>query len=171
MRAGEIRHSCRSWFDLDRRVISIPATAEGWQTKNSDGREIPISAPFAEFLAGFLEEREGLLLVGKKGKPWDFRLPWDRHAAAMGRPEVFPHAFRHSWITALCNSGNHTIMQVSAWSGDRIETIEKNYWHKRTEGGALDATMAGIKKDEETAKQLAAILAAAQGQQLHSSSY
>lgn len=62
-------------------------------------------------------------------------------------------------------------MQVSAWSGDRIETIEKNYWHKRTEGGALDATMAGIKKDEETAKQLAAILAAAQGQQLHSSSY
>jgi integrase len=169
MRAGEIRHSLRSWFDLDRRVISIPAKENEWQTKNSDGREIPISAPFAEFLGSFLAGKDGLLLVGRKGKPWDFRLPLDRHAIAMGRPEVFPHAFRHSWITALCNSGNHTIMQVSSWSGDRIETIEKNYWHKRTETGALDATMAGVKRDEETARQLAQILAAAQV--LHSSTY
>ena len=32
---------------------------------------------------------------------------------------------RHSWITHLCNCGNHTLQDVVAWSGDTIQTIEK----------------------------------------------
>lgn len=175
MRGGEIRNSHRPWFDLARRVIMIPAIEGTWRPKNSTAREIPISAPFASFLSEFLEGKEGLLLVGKQKKPWDFRAPWERHAKAMGREDVFPHAFRHSWITALCNSGNHSIMEVSAWSGDRIETIEANYWHKRAESGALDATMAGVRRSEEEAesrRQLEELLEVARaGQQLHPSAY
>lgn len=93
----------------------------------------------------------------------------------MGRPEVYPHSFRHSWITALCNSGNHTITEVAAWSGDRLETIEENYWKKTAAKGALDATLSGLRKSTEEAKaraNLAELLEVTRaGIPLHPSSY
>jgi integrase len=180
MRAGEIKRAQVSWFDLRRKIIAVPAWASleikgkktDWQPKDSESREIPISAPFLSFLEGYLAGKEGRVLVGRKGSLYDFRLPLSKLAAAVGHPELFPHAFRHSWISELCNSGNHTIQEVASWSGDCIATIEANYWHKRAEPGALDKTVAGVRASEETARQLAEILAAAQGAQvLHSSTY
>jgi integrase len=180
MRAGEIKRAQASWFDLRRKVISIPARASleikgkavAWQPKDSEAREIPISAPFLSFLEGYLVGKEGRILVGRQGSLYDFRLPFSKLATACGHPELFPHALRHSWISELCNSGNHSIQEVAFWSGDCIATIEANYWHKRVQGGALDKTVAGVRASEETARQLAEILAAAQGGQvLHSSTY
>jgi integrase len=160
MRAGEIVHSRAEWFDLRRGVIAIPGAENQrlptgqrrqWRTKNGDGREIPISSGFAEFLKTFLPEvRDHCLPSRLKSSDglWDFRLPFRKLMNEVGRPDFFPHAMRHSWITHLVNSGNHLMQEVSAWSGDRLETIESNYWKRKTVAGALDKTMAGVRSVE-----------------------
>jgi len=61
---------------------------------------------------------------------------------------------RHSWITELVNSGNHTLQDVAAWSGDDIQTIEKNYWKKRVIAGSIDATLRGERTQAKQAQQL-----------------
>lgn len=161
MRAGEIKHSRVGWFDLRRGLIAIPAEERQtlpngkknlWKTKDGDAREIPLSAEFRTFLGGFMQTRTGHVLKSTRGSAdgiWDFRAPFENFMQKMGRPEVFPHAMRHSWITELTNSGNHSMQEVAAWSGDCLETIESNYWKKKTEAGALDATLAGKRKSEE----------------------
>lgn len=161
MRAGEIKHARSGWFDLARGVISIPATEKqtlpngkknDWKTKDGDGREIPLSAAFRDFLRIFLDTRTDHCLRSVRHSSdglLDFRAPFEKYMVSVGRPDVFPHAMRHSWITELCNSGNHSIQEVAAWSGDCLETIEKNYWHKKTEAGALDETLSGKKRKQE----------------------
>ena len=161
MRVGEMRFSRVPWFDLQRGVISIPAAESQvlpnskrhhWQTKDSDPREIPISEEFQAFLVGFLASKKGHILKAPRRSGdglWDFGTCWATFTKRMGRPEVFPHAMRHSWISELANSGNHTMQEIAAWSGDSLETIEKNYWKKRTEKGALNATLRGIRQGDE----------------------
>jgi hypothetical protein len=68
------------------------------------------------------------------------------------------HAMRHSWISSLCNSGHASITQVSAWSGDSIETIQNSYWKKRVAPEALADTLAGKKvgQDSQDMKEMLA---------------
>jgi integrase len=161
MRAGEITHSRTAWFDLRRGVIAIPGTepqrlpngkSHQWKTKNGDSREIPISADFAKFLKTFLRESEDHCLPSRRKSSdglWDFRLPFRKFMSQVGRPDFFPHAMRHSWITHIVNSGNHVMQEVSAWSGDRLETIESNYWKRKTVAGALDMVEKLARRIEE----------------------
>ena len=134
-----------------------------FQIKDDESRDIPLSQQFSAFLKDFLPNiKEGYCLQNptkrrSKAGTYDFRLPFSEFVAACGRPELYPHAMRHSWISELCNSGNHTVQDVSAWSGDTIETIEKNYWHKRVIPGALDDTMQG-KRSSDAIKEVAATL-------------
>ncbi len=175
MRAGEIRYSRPPWFDLRRGVLTIPAkelqtTPNGkrvlCEIKDRESRSIPLTPDFREFLRTFLADCRGHCLVSKLKSDdglYDFRRPFWNLAKKMGRPEVSPHAMRHSWITELCNSGNHSMQEVAAWSGDTLETIERHYWHKKVEPGALDATFAGKRKGAEILEKLDKILAAGVG--------
>lgn len=169
MRAGEIRHARAAWFDLSRGILTIPAKEMQvsilgkrilWEIKDREARSIPLSPAFREFLADFLRDRKGHLLASRKSKDglFDFRAPFESLAERMGREDVSPHSMRHSWISELCNSGNHSIQEVAAWSGDTLDTIEKNYWHKKTEAGALDETFSGQRKGGEVRAQVAEIL-------------
>lgn len=173
MRAGEIKHSRVAWFDLKRGIIAIPAMENQtlptgkrhqWKTKDGDAREIPMSAAFRVFLGEFLRPKSGHCLKSIRGAGdglFDFRAPFEKFMEAQGRDDVFPHAMRHSWITELTNSGNHSMQEISAWSGDCLETIESNYWKKKTEAGALDGTLAGKRKGgemEEIRSALAGLL-------------
>jgi len=177
LRRGEIMHARPAWFDLGRRVLTVPRMDEvgenKFQIKDDESRDIPLSQQFSAFLRDFLPKiEEGYCLQNptkrrSKAGTYDFRLPFSEFAAACGRPELYPHAMRHSWISELCNSGNHSIQEVSAWSGDTIDTIEKNYWHKRVIPGALDETMQGKRKaDEQSAmvQQIAEQVASLVGQ-------
>ncbi len=118
MRAGEIKHSRVAWFDLKRGIISIPATESQtlptgkrhqWKTRDGDASEIPLSAAFLAFLGEFLRTKTGHVLKSTRGSKdglFDFRAPFENFMGSQGRPEVFPHAMRHSWISELTNSGN-----------------------------------------------------------------
>ena len=173
LRAGEIRHARAEWFDRSRGVLTIPAkeiqkTSKGksilWEIKDREARSIPLSPAFRAFLGSFLGEKKEHCLNSQKSRDglFDFRAPFEALAEKMGRNDVSPHSMRHSWISGLCNSGNHSIQEVAAWSGDTLQTIERNYWHKRTEPGALDATFSGKRKGDDIAEikaQLSEILA------------
>jgi len=153
-------HARPGWFHFERGILEVPRVDEigenRFQVKDDETRQIPLSADFLAFAKSFLKgvEKSSFCLRNptqrrSKTGTYDFWRPFKDFVSASGHSELFPHAMRHSWITELCNSGNHTIQEVAAWSGDSIETIEKNYWHKRAAAGALDHTMKGIRKNEE----------------------
>lgn len=160
LRRGEIMHARPTWFALNRGILRVPRVDElgdnKFQIKDNETRDIPLSADFEKFVRGFLKDvaadeyclRNPTKRRSKTGT-YDFIQPFRAYVAQAGHTGFFPHAMRHSWITELCNSGNHTMQEVSSWSGDSVETIEKNYWHKKTEKGALDHTMRGIRRMDE----------------------
>ena len=161
-------HSRKSWFDLESRILNIPgkdtvAGANGksstWLPKDGEARSIPISQQFCDFLNSFLESKSDYCLPSKRSENglYDFRLPYETFMANNGNKKFTTHAMRHSWISELCNSGNHQITEVSAWSGDTLETIQKNYWHKQTRTGGTDSTMSGKKAGHEISEMLKAI--------------
>jgi hypothetical protein len=80
----------------------------------------------------------------------DFRVPFEKFVAIRQRPDLTIHGMRHSWISSLCNSGHASITQIAAWSGDSIQTIQDNYWHKNVAPEALDSTLEGKKAGQDT---------------------
>jgi hypothetical protein len=162
MRKGEIMHAQAHWFDLDASppVVKIPGkeiqTLKNgkfeWRTKSGESRQVPLSEAFISFLSSYSGMQSKRLLGGKASKCglYDFRLPFERYCKLMGREDMTIHAMRHSWISSLCNSGHASITQIAAWSGDRIETIENSYWHKRVNPEALTDTLSGKKIGQDT---------------------
>lgn len=174
LRAGEISRSRAAWFNLKRKVLTIPGKESQilptgreylWRTKDGETREIPLDDAFCAFLIIFLTDPKRDFCLPATRRPrkshatglLDFRLPFEKFVASKERSEVTPHAMRHSWVSELANSGNHSITEVAAWSGDTIQTIERNYWHKRVRRGNLNDTMAG-KRSGDTIKEVAAML-------------
>ncbi len=162
MRVGEIQHTCVEWFS--RGLINIPhkqiyrnkdGSIREFKTKDNDARQIPIPEKMREFLATYLKGKKGLVIKSDRSKDgmWDFKRPLAEHMERVGKPDFYPHAFRHSWITAMMNEGK-SIQQVSAWSGDSIQTLERNYWKKKVIAGDTDDVIAGIKKQTEAEKKL-----------------
>lgn len=76
-------------------------------------------------------------------------MPYERFVKDKKREDMTIHAMRHSWISSLCNSGHASITQIAAWSADRIETIQDNYWKKRVAPEALADTVAGKKAGQD----------------------
>jgi len=175
LRRGEIVHSKPAWFDLNTRVLTIPQKEKQklpggrtieWMPKDAEVRRIPLSLAFCEFLKTFLEPTRAFCLLGTKRSKdglYDFRAPYERFMKTMGREDVTIHAMRHSWISELCNSGNHSITEISSWSGDTVETIERNYWKKTTKTGGLDSTMQGKKVGHQQEEKLNKLLEKMEG--------
>lgn len=168
LRRSEIMHARKSWFHIDRGILEVPRVdfcgGKKFEAKDRETRSIPISVDFLVFLRTFLRglDNDEYCLRNptkrrSRNRTYDFRQPFEKFMRKFGRPDVFPHAMRHSWITELCNSSNHSIQDVSAWSGDTIQTIERSYWHKKAVAGALDETMRG-KKNADAIKEVLQIL-------------
>ncbi len=146
--------------------MRIPSKEGGFESKDSEGREIPLSAEFVDFLRKYLSVAtpNSFILRSRKNRKsknetYDFRKPVSDYMAGVGHHEFYPHSMRHSWITELVNSGNHTLQEVSAWSGDNLETIERNYWKKRVVAGSIDATLRGERTQVKQAQQLDEVVA------------
>ena len=123
-----------------------------FRTKSFLTRKIPIRKEFREFLDVFLPTCSQFCLENK-GRGYgdiyryDIRGPFEAAIAAfnVAHPGVLPagitiHTMRHSFISNLANSRSplYTALQVSAWSGDQLRTIQSNYFHSRIEGDELD---------------------------------
>ena len=123
-----------------------------FRTKSFLTRKIPIRKEFKEFLNEFLPSCSQFCLENK-GRGYgeiyryDIRGPFENAITAFNaaHPGVLPagitiHTMRHSFISNLANSRCplYTALQVSAWSGDQLRTIQSNYFHSRIEGDELD---------------------------------
>jgi integrase len=178
MRRNEIVHCRPQWIRLDAQIphIKVPGketqrlangTTYQWRSKNGKDRSIPLSADFTVWLRENLDANALFVLKPEacsKRYRFDPRTSFENHVAdyISKHPEqenFGMHAMRHSYITHLCNSGNPniTIMKVSAWSGDKIETIERHYWKKNVDADGLDDVLAG-KKTVSTGTTLEEIL-------------
>jgi integrase len=162
MRKSEIMNAQPSWFNVESRILTIPCNVDvtlqngqkaEWMTKDGESRSIPISMPFLTFLKAYLPACKGYCLPSRrKGSAtglYDFRAPYKAFMEECGYTKMTIHAMRHSYISGLANSGNHSITEISAWSGDTLETIERNYWKKTAQVGALDDTFAGKRKGDD----------------------
>lgn len=172
LRRGEIMHATYEWFIPSRAVLKVPRIdhvgGNTFRIKDNESREIPLSKEFRKFFTKFFKDadrKKGYCLKNprkrkSKSGTYDFRVPFNKFIsdyAEADLPHLTIHSMRHSWITALCNSGNHLPHEVAAWSGDTLQTIENTYWHKRTVPGALDETMAGIRRSDEERKSREAL--------------
>lgn len=162
LRRGEIMHSRPEWFNLARKnheTVRVPAVEEVGDNvfivKNEKFRHVPLSDEFVDFLKEYLPKvPTGSYCLYNPTKrrsktgTYDFRHPFKRFVTENGWPALYPHAMRHSWISHLLAS-KESIQDVAAWSGDRLGTIEKSYWHHIIHEGAIKAAMKGQKKSDE----------------------
>jgi integrase len=165
MRRAEIVHARPAWFHINANpaYVKVPGRetqrlANGkthqWRSKNGKDRMIPLSKKFVAWLRDNLDTKALFAIEPdscSKRYRYDPRTAFENYIAAYvdeheEQPGFSMHDMRHSYITHLCNSGNAsiTIMKVSAWSGDRIETIERHYWERNVDSKGLDDILAGI---------------------------
>lgn len=152
LRKEEIIMARPEWFRIDLGHIAVPEIQEVdgrlWEVKSRRSRKIPLTPEFKEFLKnGFGDWTEQKYMLHPEAKGlryrWDFRRPFENYMASKklwvknGKKNVTPHAMRHTYITNLADKG-YSAAQISAWSGDRIRTLETNYLHTSAPEGAVD---------------------------------
>jgi integrase len=80
----------------------------------------------------------------EQGK-WRYRFDFRKMFEAFARahcPKLTAHVMRHSFASHLANGGIG-IAQLSAWTGDKIATLEKHYLHPKAEAEKAEAAFAG----------------------------
>lgn len=163
LRKDEIIMARSSWFDLEANLITIPRNdpKTGWEPKSKRERKVPIFPQFRSFLESHLVPGEEHvlhpnILKGKSRYRWDFRRPFDEFMAEQEVKDFSPHCMRHSYITHLCLRGI-PLPLISAWSGDRIKTIESHYWHAGASEEAVSIAASDITPEERLKKLLASV--------------
>lgn len=141
LRKAEISEARVDWFDEQ----SVHVTkAEGkrlrdgdkkWTPKDRDERSIPLTAPFREFLKGYLAGKKPLdyalqpdVKQGKWRYRYDIRRPFTDYMVKQGEPWITPHVMRHTFASVLASAGV-SIFKISDWLGDDVRVTQRNYAH------------------------------------------
>lgn len=174
MRRAEIVHARPAWFHLtgENPHVTVPAKetqylANGkrylWRSKNGKkDRRIPLTSRFRDWLIENMDPKALFCIAPdscSKRYRFDPRKSFESYMRKCGRPDVTMHAMRHSYITMLCNSSDNriTIMKVSSWSGDEIETIQRHYWHRNVSSDGVDDVVTGQKREDKAIELLKSI--------------
>jgi integrase len=138
MRRAEIVWARTSWFHLDTEKPCIripnPDRVTGWHPKSKRSREIPLTTEFRDFIRETYPDwntRSFCIRPEKKAGKWIYRFDSRKMLERFAKdhcPEMTQHTMRHSYASHLANGGIG-VAQLSAWTGDRIATLEKHYLH------------------------------------------
>ncbi|HET6371680.1 MAG TPA: site-specific integrase, partial [Candidatus Polarisedimenticolia bacterium] len=104
-----------SEVDLKAETIRLPAS----RSKNHQPRPVKVGQGILEALRRRWADRRGDHVFHRRGIPIrDFRGPWKRATAAIGRPELFVHDLRRSYAKAALEAGLSTtdIMALAGWT-------------------------------------------------------
>ena len=150
MRRGEITAARPEWFDMGSRLIHIPAKDKvtGFSPKSGKARTIPLLPTFAAFIKSEYSDwdtRKFVLRPEAEQGSWRYRFDFRNMFEAFAKthcPKLTPHVMRHSYASHLANGGVG-IAQLSAWTGDKIATLEKHYLHLKAEAEKAEAAFAG----------------------------
>lgn len=157
LRRAEIVSVRPSWIRLSEGKIVVPGEeiqelANGkqrlWRTKNRKPREIPIAPELRDFLSEnheLLNPKRLFVLhpeaCGRRYR-WDPRRPFADMVSHL--PGVTLHTMRHTFITWLVEK-KYSLGDVATYSGDKLETIDKHYFHGKAKKGGLDQAFPGRK--------------------------
>lgn len=143
-RKAEMAMATPEWFNIQGQEIIVPELDNNWRPKSKRGRRIPMTDDFRAFLEVEYTEWVGKPFMiawdaeGGKRYRWDPRYPVLKYFKEKGLGKGYTlHMMRHSYTTALAE-GNLSGPLVSAYTGDRIKTVEKHYLH--VSGGAAVVT-------------------------------
>jgi integrase len=169
MRRGEITAARPEWFDLDSNLIHIPAfdRLTGFSPKSGNGRTIPLAKQFAAFIKSEYSDwdtRKFVLRPEVEQGKWRYRFDFRNMFEAFAKtncPKLTAHVMRHSYASHLANGGIG-IAQLSAWTGDKIATLEKHYLHPDAEAEKAEAAFAGETTQSVLIRHMAELLAAHQ---------
>jgi integrase len=130
MRRGEISWARVDWFDLKNNLLHVTNDPETGALLKDENRVVPITKPFADFLAKYLRNRSPSEYVLKpkkeKGKSryrYDFIKEFQSHVKG-----CTIHDMRRSFASNLASSGV-SIYKIAQWLGDRVDVVERSYGH------------------------------------------
>ena len=141
LRAGEIAESQWSWFDPDRRIITLEPNGS-WIPKDRDSRRIPMHHFIREALPDPLPK--GYIFVsGKRNSghgQWRYypRTAWKTIVKRAGLPaDVTPHWMRHTFATRLVQAGE-PLINVREYMGHSSTAVTEQYAHAIITGSKID---------------------------------
>jgi integrase len=169
MRRGEITAARPEWFDLDSKLIHIPAfdRLTGFSPKSGNARIMPLTKKFAAFIQSEYPDwdtRKFVLRPEVEQGKWRYRFDYRKMFEAFSKtncPKLTSHVMRHSYASHLANGGIG-IAQLSAWTGDKIATLEKHYLHPDAEAEKAEAAFAGETTQSVLIRRMEEFLAAQQ---------
>lgn len=167
MRRREISLARPSWFVINSEKPCIripnPDPVTGWEPKSKRAREIPLTSDFRSFIMETYPNwatQAFCIRPEKKPGKWIYRYDDRKLFGSFTKehcPELTHHTMRHSYASHLANGGIG-IAQLSAWTGDRIATLEKHYLHLSADAEKAEEAFAAHRNP--TARQAQATLAA-----------
>ncbi len=134
MRTVEAGFARWDWFDFERGVIHIEADlAAGFQLKDNEDREVPISNPLRRIFEGQSQRGAYVILPDKNGGgKWRVRYEpkhaFETVAKAAGVPGVTPHKLRHTFASLLAMQGV-SLYKIGEWLGHANPKTTKRYSH------------------------------------------
>lgn len=165
LRRGEIAWARPSWFILnsERPVIRIPKKdpVTGWEPKSKRERVIPLTPDFKEFIQKAYPDwatRAFCIRPEKQPGTWIYRFDDRKMFKAFTKarcPQLTHHVMRHTYASLLADGGIG-IVQLSAWTGDQIKTLEKHYLHTTADAEKAAEAFAAYKNP--TARQAQAAM-------------
>jgi integrase len=146
LRRKEIGAAKVSWFDLKAGLLHV-ANDEGFTSKDSENRTIPLTDEFLKFLKGFLSGRnanEFCLkhehLAGRGKYRYDFQRTVRSHFRMLS-VDLDIHGMRRSFASNLVSEGE-SIFIVAQWLGDGVQVVQKHYAYLAPHSGSINRLMA-----------------------------
>jgi len=137
LRSGEAENARWEWIDWGKRLFTVTQTAD-FQTKGKKNRTMPLFDSWARWLepirqdSGYIYQPETTAITPGYGRTIEYRRAF-RQVCKMtgcvdreGKPTIYPHLFRHSWITNMLHLGvdDH---ELADWSGHSSLWIQQEY--------------------------------------------
>jgi integrase len=140
MRKQEIIEARPSWFDVERRIITIAQT-ETFRPEDREARSVPMTTAFIDFLRGYGLPSPFMLHPAVKHGEWryryDFRRPFDRYMNSQNCSHVSPHVMRHTFASLHASAGT-SIFKIAEWMGDDVRVVQRHYAKLAPDNGDID---------------------------------
>jgi integrase len=135
-----------SWFDLKAGLLHV-SNDQGFTSKDSENRTVPLTNDFHEFVKVFLRNRDPKEFCLKHGRHagrgkyrYDFQRSVRSHFARCS-VDLDIHGMRRSFASNLVSEGE-SIYIVAQWLGDGVQVVQKHYAYLAPHAGSINRLVA-----------------------------
>jgi integrase len=146
LRRKEIGVAKVKWFDLKAGLLHVE-NYEGFTSKDTENRTIPLTTEFHEFVKSFLRGRnpeefciQPGRLASRSRYRYDFEKTVRSHFDLCG-VDLDIHGMRRSFASNLVSEGE-SIFIVAEWLGDGVQVVQKHYAYLAPHSGSINRLVA-----------------------------